>query len=107
MDAASIDGAGPWQRFRHVTWPLLRRSTLLISVVTTLTGLQTFTQIYVLTQGGPGGATQTALYYVYNEGFIQFDTGKADAMGTVLFLLALTVTMTQIGLTGRRARDAR
>jgi ABC-type sugar transport system permease subunit len=102
MDAASVDGAGAWQRFRHIQWPLLRRNTLLIWVITTLTGLQTFTQIYVLTQGGPDGATQTALYYVYNEGFVQFDTGRADAMGVFVFLISLVITVGQIGLLGRR-----
>ncbi|MGW4639114.1 carbohydrate ABC transporter permease [Sphaerisporangium sp. NPDC004334] len=106
LDAASVDGAGAWRRFLHVQWPIMRRHTLLIWVVTTLTGLQTFTQIYVLTQGGPDGATQTALYYVYNEGFVQFDTGRANAMGVALFLISLLVTVTQIWLLGRvdRAR---
>ncbi len=107
MDAASVDGAGPWRRFRCVSWPLLRRNTLLISVVTTLTGLQAFTQIYVLTQGGPDSATQTALYFVYNEGFVQFDTGRADAMGVLLFGLSLLITMAQIGVLARGARGDR
>ncbi|MFI6600952.1 carbohydrate ABC transporter permease [Nonomuraea sp. NPDC050536] len=106
IDAASVDGAGAWRRFTSIQWPMMRRQTLLIWVVTTLTGLQTFTQIYVLTQGGPDGATQTALYYVYNEGFVQFDTGRANAMGVVLFLLSLLITLGQIWLIGRvdRAR---
>lgn len=107
MDAASVDGAGPWRRFRFIAWPLLRRSTLLISVVTTLTGLQAFTQVYVLTQGGPDSATQTALYYVYNEGFVQFDTGRADAMGVLLFGLSLLVTTAQIGVLARGPRGDR
>ncbi|NUR83795.1 MAG: sugar ABC transporter permease [Nonomuraea sp.] len=106
LDAAAVDGAGALRRFASVQWPMMRRQTLLIWVVTTLTGLQTFTQIYVLTQGGPDGATQTALYYVYNEGFVQFDTGRANAMGVVLFLLSLAITLGQIWLIGRvdRAR---
>ncbi|MEU9886303.1 sugar ABC transporter permease [Sphaerisporangium sp. NPDC051011] len=104
LDAASVDGAGAWRRFRHVQWPMMHRQTLLIWVVTTLTGLQTFTQIYVLTQGGPDGATSTALYYVYNEGFVQFDTGRANAMGVALFLLSLLVTMAQLWLAGRADR---
>ncbi|MDH2430850.1 sugar ABC transporter permease [Sphaerisporangium sp. TRM90804] len=104
LDAASVDGAGGWRRFAHVQWPMMRRQTLLIWVVTTLTGLQTFTQIYVLTQGGPDGATRTALYYVYDEGFVQFDTGRANAMGVALFLLSLAVTLAQIWLLGRAGR---
>ncbi|MBB4704170.1 carbohydrate ABC transporter permease [Sphaerisporangium siamense] len=104
LDAAAVDGAGAWRRFRHVQWPLTRRHTLLIWVVTTLTGLQTFTQIYVLTQGGPDGATSTALYYVYDQGFVQFDTGRANAMGVALFLLSLLVTLAQLWLVGRSGR---
>lgn len=101
IEAASVDGANAWRRFRHIQLPLLRRNTVLISVVTTLTGLQTFTQIYVLTRGGPQGATQTALYYTYDQGFVQFDTGRADAMGVLLFGISLVITIGQIGLLGR------
>ncbi|MFC4907207.1 carbohydrate ABC transporter permease [Actinomadura gamaensis] len=106
LEAAGVDGAGAWQRFRYMQWPMLRRNTLLILVVTTLTGLQTFTQIYVLTSGGPDGATRTALYYVYDEGFAKFDAGRADAMGMVLFLLSLAVTGLQIAVLGRRDERA-
>ena len=104
VEAASVDGAGAWGRFWHVRWPLLRRSTVLIWVITTLTGLQTFTQIYVLTNGGPNGATTTVLYDVFNQGFVQFNTGQADAMGVILFLVSLGVTLVQVGFVGRGAR---
>jgi len=104
IEASSVDGAGPWRRFIHIRWPLLRRHTVLIWVITTLTGLQAFTQIYVLTNGGPNGATTTALFYVYNQGFVQFNTGQADAMGIVLFLISLAVTVTQVGFIGRGSR---
>jgi len=104
LEAASVDGAGPWRRFLHIRWPLLRRATVLILVITTLTGLQTFTQIYVLTDGGPNGATTTALFYIYNQGFVQFNTGQADAMGVILFLISLVITVSQVGLIGRDAR---
>ena len=82
-----------------LSWP--------VTVVTTLTGLQAFTQVYVLTQGGPDSATQTALYYVYDEGFVQFDTGRADAMGVLLFGLSLLVATAQIGVLARGARGDR
>jgi ABC-type sugar transport system permease subunit len=104
IEAASVDGAGPWARFRYMRWPLLRRSNVLIWVITTLTGLQTFTQIYVLTNGGPNGGTTTALYYIYNQGFVQFNTGLADAMGVILFLISLGVTIVQVALIGRGSR---
>lgn len=105
-EAASVDGAGPWGRLRYIKLPLLRRSTGLILVITTLTGLQTFTQIYILTAGGPNGATQTALYYVYNEAFVQNNIGNGDAIGLLLFLTSLVVTIVQLVAIGR-PRSAR
>jgi multiple sugar transport system permease protein len=109
LEAASIDGAGAWQRLRYVRWPLLRHQTALLMVIATLYGLQTFTQIYILTDGGPQGATQTALYYVYQEAFglgAGGSTGLADAMSVILFAISLVVTVIQITLVGRSARAA-
>lgn len=107
LEAASVDGAGAWQRLRRIRFPLLRDQTALIMVIATLYGLQTFTQIYILTDGGPQGATQTALYYVYQQGFglgAGGSTGLADAMSVILFLISLAVTIIQITLVSRAAR---
>src|SRR5579875_906423 len=109
LEAASVDGASAWQRLRYVRWPLLRPQTALILVIATLNGLQTFTQIFVLTNGGPQGATQTALYYVYQEAFglgAGGSVGFADAMAVILFLISLLVTIAQIFLVGRASRTA-
>jgi len=109
LEAASIDGAGAWQRLRYVRWPLLRHQTALLMVIATLFGLQTFTQIYILTDGGPQGATQTALYYVYQEAFglgAGGSVGLADAMSVILFVISLVVTIIQITLVSRSARAA-
>ena len=109
IEAASIDGAGSWQRLRYIRWPLLRHQTALLLVIATLYGLQTFTQIYILTDGGPQGATQTALYYVYQQAFglgASGSIGLADAMSVILFAISLVVTMIQIALVGRSARAA-
>jgi ABC-type sugar transport system permease subunit len=107
MEAASIDGAGAWQRLRYVRWPLLRHQTALLLVIATLFGLQTFAQIYILTDGGPQGATQTALYYVYQEAFglgASGSIGLADAMSVILFFISLVVTLVQVTLVSRSAR---
>jgi ABC-type sugar transport system permease subunit len=107
LEAASIDGAGAWSRLRFIRWPLLRHQTALLLVIATLYGLQTFTQIFILTDGGPQGATQTALYYVYQQGFglgAAGSTGLADAMSVILFLISLVVTVVQVTLVGRAAR---
>lgn len=100
-EAAGVDGAGPWARLRYIRLPLLRRATTLIWVITTLTGLQTFTQIYILTGGGPNAATQTALYYIYNEAFVNNNVGQADAVGVVLFVASIAITAIQLAALGR------
>jgi multiple sugar transport system permease protein len=72
---------------------------VLISIIATLQGLQTFTQIYVLTDGGPQGATQTALYYVYQQAFglgAGGSVGLADAMAVILFGISLIITAGQL-----------
>lgn len=108
IEAAVIDGASAWQRLVYVRWPLIRNQTALIGVVATLTGLQAFTQIYVLTpDGGPGGATQTALYYVYRQAFglgAAGSAGRADAMAVILFGISLVVTLVQLAIVGRASR---
>jgi len=109
LEAASVDGAGAWGRLRFIRWPLLRHQTALLMVIATLYGLQTFTQIYILTDGGPLGATQTALYYIYQEAFglgAGGSIGLADAMSVILFAISLVVTVTQITLVSRSARAA-
>jgi ABC-type sugar transport system permease subunit len=107
IEAASIDGASAWQRLAYIRLPLIRQQTALIGVVATLTGLQTFTQIYVLTNGGPQGATQTALYYVYQQGFglgAAGSAGRADAMAVILFFISLVITLVQLTIVGRASR---
>jgi len=105
LDAASVDGAGAWQRLRFVRLPLLRHQSALIAVIATLNGLQAFTQIYVLTDGGPQGATQTALYYIYQQAFglgAGGSIGLADAMSVILFAISLVITVTQVSMIGSR-----
>jgi len=107
IEAAVVDGAGAWQRLRHIRLPLLRPQTALITVISTLTGLQTFTQIYVLTNGGPDGATQTALYYVYNQAFglgAGGSVGNADAMAVLLFGISILMTIVQLAVVGRASK---
>ncbi|WP_304047518.1 carbohydrate ABC transporter permease [Jatrophihabitans endophyticus] len=109
LEAAVIDGASAWQRLRYVRWPLLRNQTALVGVIATLTGLQAFTQIYVLTpDGGPGGSTETALYYVYQQAFglgAGGSAGRADAMSVVLFLISLAITVAQLAIVARGTRS--
>jgi multiple sugar transport system permease protein len=107
IEAASVDGAGAWRRLRYIRLPLLRHQTVLIAILATLNGLQTFTQIYVLTGGGPQGATQTALYYVYQQAFglgASGSVGLADAMAVILFFISIVITIVQLVVVGRAVR---
>jgi multiple sugar transport system permease protein len=89
-EAAKIDGAGPWTRFRTITWPLLRPTSffvLLMSTVAAVTG--GFELIFVLTEGGPANSTSLAIFYIYQQAFIFGEYGYAAAMGSVLVLAML------------------
>ena len=91
-DAARIDGAGPWQRFRHVTLPGLRHTLFFVLVTSVIGSFQVFGLVYVMTEGGPLGATDVAVYHIYREAweFLQF--GNAAAMSWMLFAVVFVAT---------------
>jgi multiple sugar transport system permease protein len=93
MDAAEVDGAGRWARFRHVVWPQLAPTTFFISIMSVIGGLQGgFEQARIMTQGGPEGSTTTLAYYIYNKGFMDLDLGYAAAISWVLFAVIFVAT---------------
>ena len=93
MDAAKVDGAGRWMRFRHVIWPHLAPTTFFILIISIIGGLQGgFEQARVMTLGGPAGATTTLSYYIYNIAFGELDLGRASAISWVLFAFVFAVT---------------
>ncbi|MGH3646080.1 MAG: carbohydrate ABC transporter permease, partial [Micromonosporaceae bacterium] len=101
-EAAQIDGAGTWQRFRLITLPLLRPTTMVVIILSTITGFQAFDFIYTLTGGGPIGATTLIVQYVYENAFespIRY--GLASAGAVLLFVTVLGVTLLNY-LIGRR-----
>ncbi len=100
-EAASIDGAGAWQRFRYITWPQLTPVTTIVTVLTLLAALQIFGTVQVLTNGGPGYVTEVPTLRIYKEGF-QFNRfGVAAAMSVVFGTILMTLSLIQIWL-GRR-----
>lgn len=103
-EAAEIDGAGRWATFRHITWPGLRNTRTFILVTITIAALGLFTQIHVMTGGGPLDATSTLVYQAVRVGYQQQQTAYASAISLVFFLLVLTVSLVQRRLT--RDRDA-
>jgi len=101
LEAAAIDGAGPWRAFRKVTLPLLSPASLFLAVWLTINALQLFDEVYLSTQGGPLNATTVLVYYLYDQAFQQFNFGYASAIAYFLFLIILVVTAVQFWV-GRR-----
>lgn len=93
-EAADIDGASQWQKFRYITWPQLAPVTFFIVVMSVIYGLQGgFEMAKTMTGGGPAGATTTLSYYIYSEGFETGRLGYASAVAWVLFLLVFVMSM--------------
>lgn len=103
-EAAQIDGAGAWRRVRSVTWPLVRPTTFLLVVYNVIISFQVFDVVYVLTRGGPAQATTFVVQYAYEQGFIQRAQGFAAAVGVVLYVIVMVLTLAQWRLS--RGRDA-
>lgn len=95
-EAADLDGAGPVQRFFRITLPLLRPSMFFVLVTNTIGSFQMFDTVYVMTQGGPGGSTDTMNYHIYQQAFQLFRTGYASALAMLLFAVILLVTAVQL-----------
>ena len=106
-EAAAVDGATAWQRFRHVTMPLLAPVTLFVIVITTIASYNVFTQVYVLAsdvQGAPGRLVRVIVYDLFENGFRFFNMGYASAEAVYLFLIILVLTLIQFRfLRGARA----
>lgn len=95
-EAARVDGAGPWTRFRHVTLPAIAPTLVLVSIISMAGFFQLFAEPYVMTQGGPAQSTVTMLYFMYEEGFKWWNLGSASAVAFVLFLCIFAVTLLQL-----------
>ncbi len=95
-EAAVVDGAGGWIRFRHITLPGLSPVTFFLLLTTILGGFQAFDIIKTMTDGGPIDATTTLIYYLYQEGFVAFNAGRAGVAAVVLFLAMLSFTLVQM-----------
>jgi multiple sugar transport system permease protein len=100
-EAASLDGAGQWSRFRHVTWPLISPVTLFLLVVNLIGSFQVFTPTYILTRGGPNNATLTLPLYIYLNAFAWGRLGYASTLALILFVAILALTLLQFRLADR------
>jgi multiple sugar transport system permease protein len=103
-EAARLDGAGGWRRFRHITVPMLAPTFLFVGVITMIGYFQLFAEPYVMTRGGPLNATLSMALFMYQQGFRWWNMGYAAAIAIVLFLLILAATLLQLLLQRRRER---
>jgi multiple sugar transport system permease protein len=104
-EAAELDGAGSWQVFRHVVWPLLWPTTSLALVLQLIASLKIFSQVYLLTAGGPGTSTRVLLEFMYDTGFTNLDTGYASTIAVAIFLVIVAISAAQgkvLSTVGRR-----
>jgi len=93
-EAAAIDGASGWQRFKNITWPLLSPTTFFIIIMAVIGGLQGgFQAAFIMTNGGPNQATTTISYGIYNNAFQYFNMGRAAAISWLLFLMVFVITL--------------
>ena len=101
-EAASLDGAGSWQRFRFVTWPGLRNTAVLVLIVITIQAMGFFVQVDVMTRGGPLDATQSVVYQAVQRGYDKQDIAEGSAISVILFAIVFVISMTQRYLTRER-----
>lgn len=95
MEAARLDGASRWERFRDVTLPAIGPTLLLTAVMSVAGFLQLFAEPYIMTMGGPAQSTVTIMYFMFDEGFKWWNLGQASAVALILFALILCVTLVQ------------
>jgi ABC-type sugar transport system permease subunit len=97
-EAASIDGAGPVQKFLRITWPSILPAFLFISVINIIANLQIFVPVFVLTGGGPDRSTEVVMVRMLDTAFSEFQYSQANAMAIILFAIILVATVTQFKL---------
>ncbi len=100
-EVASIDGAGSWQRFRYITLPLLSPTTFFALIISLINSFQVFDQVWIMTEGGPGGATTVLVQQIVKNAFSYSRMGYASALSWALFALVFAVTVVQMRLQQR------
>jgi len=102
-EVAAIEGSSKWQTFRYVTWPGLRNTAILVLIVITMQAFALFTQIDVMTKGGPLDSTQTLVFQTVQRGYGKQDISGGSTISVILFLIVLTISLTQRYLTRERS----
>jgi multiple sugar transport system permease protein len=100
-EAAAIDGATGWTRLRYITLPLLSPMTFFVLIISIIGSFQVFELVFVMTKAGPSNATNTLVYFIYQNGFMFYQMGLASAAAMILFLIVLVLTLVQYRLQNR------
>ncbi|MBB3931700.1 multiple sugar transport system permease protein [Kaistia hirudinis] len=98
MEAAKIDGANAWQRFRSITLPLMRRTLALALILSVAGSILAFDQFYIILRGGPRNSTLTAVYWIFNQSFVSFKLGYGAALSMVLLVILVVLSLVQLRL---------
>lgn len=94
-EAAEIDGVSKWQKFTHITWPMLSSTTFFVITISLINSFQVFDQVWIMTEGGPAGATSVMVEQIYRNAFKYYKMGYASAISWVLFIIIFTFTIIQ------------
>lgn len=100
-ESASIDGAGYWRKFFHVTLPGLSPTLFFQIIINIIQAFQSFSQVKILTEGGPGDSTNLIVYAIYRDAFFNYRFGTAAARSVILFVIILTITLIQFSMEKR------
>jgi ABC-type sugar transport system permease subunit len=107
LEAAALDGAGAWARFRHVTMPLLAPTAAFVATTSLVTSFQAFDVVRIMTQGGPARATELFVYAIYEQIFLNLSVGRASALTVVFFGVLLAVAGLQLRVWRGRGESSR
>ena len=97
-EAARIDGAKRWQRFRHLTLPLMRRTIALALIISITGSVLAFDQFYIMTSGGPQNRMISVVYYIFNQSFVSFNLGYGAALSIALLVILVLISIVQLWL---------
>lgn len=101
-EVAEVEGVSAWQQIWHITIPLLRPSVAVVTVMSSISAMKVFEEVYIMTQGGPLDSSKTLVFYIYQSAFEDFEMGYASAVGVVLFAITLVFSLINLRLLGRK-----
>jgi putative chitobiose transport system permease protein len=97
-EAAEVEGVSRWQQTLYITIPLLKPSIAVVAVMSSIAAMKVFEEVYVMTQGGPLDASKTLVFHLYETAFVDFEMGRAAAIGVALFVITLALSLLQLRL---------